>query len=109
MKRKEIFKITVTDSYDEVFNLSFTKHQYPSLRELIVNHYPEEFGECKGRGLCGTCHIKRISNHLISPLIEINEMKTLKNTYETDINSRLACQIMLNEKINNMTFKIINT
>lgn len=107
MNGRKMFSVTVTDMYDEVFNLSFTKHQYPSLRVLIANNYPEEFGECKGRGLCGTCHIKVTAGKL-NERIEASEKEILSKQLDIDNNSRLACQIMLNENINNMTFKIIN-
>ena len=106
MQSTQNYKVTITDVYNDVFELSFTKHQYPSLMTLIANNYPEEFGECKGRGLCGTCHIKTAFGNLNEP-IEITEKETLKSICGTDLSSRLACQIMLNEKINNMTFKII--
>lgn len=102
----QTYKVTITDSYDDIFELSFVKHQYQNLMILIANNYPEEFGECKGRGLCGTCHIKLISGSLEQPL-DIRERKTLDTLSNSDTNSRLACQIMLDEKINNMTFKII--
>lgn len=101
------YKITITDSYNDVFELSFTRNQYPNLMTLIAANYPEEFGACKGLGLCGTCHVKIASGNLNEP-IRITEEETLKNLYDTESNSRLACQIMLDEKINNMTFKIIN-
>jgi len=107
MKFNPKYKVTITDFYNEIIKISFTKHQYPNLMTLIADNYPEEFGECKGRGLCGTCHIKVISGTLSTP-IEITEQKTLNTIYDSDRSSRLACQIMLNEKINNMTFKIIN-
>ena len=106
MQSSKNYKVTITDLYNDVFQLTFTKHEYPSLMNLIANNYPEEFGECKGRGLCGTCHIKITSGSLNEP-IEVTEKETLKSICEADTNSRLACQIMLNEKINNMTFKII--
>jgi len=105
MKGKKMFSVTITDMYDDVFNLSFTKHQYPSLRVLIENNYHEEFGECKGRGLCGTCHIKVTAGKL-NERIENSEKETLSKQLDVDNNSRLACQIMLDEKIDNMTFKI---
>ena len=107
MKSTPKYKVTITDFYNEIIKISFTKHQYPNLMTLIADNYPEKFGECKGRGWCGTCHIKVTSGTLSTP-IEITEKQTLKTIYNADISSRLACQIMLNEKINNMTFKIIN-
>ena len=100
------YKVTVTDVYNDVFELSFVKHQYSNLRVLIANSYPEEFGECKGRGLCGTCHVKIIDGSL-NESIETIEKITLKNSYNTDQTSRLACKIMLDERIDTMIFKII--
>ena len=107
MKENQVFRVTVRDTYNDIFHLAFTKHQYPSLMALITNTYPEEFGECKGKGLCGTCHVK-VTQGILQETIEPNEIKTLNSVYNTDNNSRLACQIMLNKKINNITFKIIN-
>ena len=93
--------------YNDIFELSFLNQQYSDLRSLIVHRYPEEFGECKGRGLCGTCHVKVVSGSLCEP-IDSTEREILKNLYNADENSRLACQIPLNENINNKTFKIIS-
>ena len=106
MEAIQNYKVTITDMYDADFELSYMRHQYPSLMALIAHNYPEEFGECKGRGLCGTCHIKPTDGRLNDPL-EVSEIKTLTNVFDTDTSSRLACQIALDDKINNMTFKII--
>lgn len=99
-------KVTITDSYDDVFELLFSKNEYPNLRSLIATSYPEDFGECKGRGLCGTCHVKVVSGSL-DETIDSKEKETLKHLYNVDANSRLACQILANENINTMIFKII--
>lgn len=106
METIQNYKVTITDIFDAVFELSFKRHQYPSLMSLIAQNYPEKFGECKGRGLCGTCHIKPTYGRLNDP-IESSEKKTLTSVFDTDTTSRLACQIVLDDKINNMTFKII--
>jgi 2Fe-2S ferredoxin len=74
--------------------------------ELIVDTNFEDIGECLGRGLCGTCHVKLITDSL-NDTIETVEKETLIKLNEYDTKSRLACQIMLDEKINNLTFKII--
>lgn len=103
---KENYLVTVTDYYNEVFVLPFSKYQYPNLRVLIAENYPEEFGECKGRGLCGTCHVKSTTRDLKEKLSN-QEIETLRITNNSDNTSRLACQILLNEEINNRTFKII--
>lgn len=106
MKSIKHYKVTITDVYNAVFELPFTRYQYPNLRTLIAHSYPEEFGECKGRGLCGTCHIKT-SEGILTDTIESAEKEILTSICNTDTNSRLACQILLDDKINNMTFKII--
>ena len=103
---KETYKVTITDLYDDVFELKFTKNQYPNLRALIAEYYPEEFGECKGRGLCGTCHIIATSGTLREP-IEYKEVKTLKSKCDSSRNSRLACQILLDKQIHQMNFQYI--
>jgi 2Fe-2S ferredoxin len=43
----------------------------------------------------------------LNDFMEPIEKETLKTLNNTQPNSRLACQIMLDEKINNRTFKII--
>lgn len=101
-----IYKVTITDIFDDVFELEFKNNEYSSLRALIAAHYPEEFGECKGRGLCGTCHVIATSG-ILNEHVENSEKEILKSKFDTTKDSRLACQIVLNEKINNMTFKII--
>lgn len=107
MESIQKYKVTVTDMYNDVFELSFSKQQYPDLRSLIEHSYPEEFGECRGRGLCGTCHVKVTSGSLYDSL-DSTERETLKKLHNADTSSRLACRIMLNENSNNRTFKIIS-
>ncbi len=99
--------INIIDAYNEVYKLSYRRFEYPNLMELIINNLYDDIGECLGRGLCGTCHVELVSDHVISEILDINEKETLSKLNNTGINSRLACQIILDEKINNMTFKII--
>lgn len=101
-----IYSLTIITSNNKRIEIPFKRFQYPNLMELIVDTYYEDIGECLGRGLCGTCHVKLLSGS-INDRMEPVEIETLKNVYNYDSNSRLACQIMLDEKINNMTFKII--
>ena len=107
MCKKENFVVSIIDVFDEVHEISFSRHEYPNLMELIVNSYYEEIGDCKGRAWCGTCHVKDLSKETISEIIDISEEDTLNKLDERDATSRLACQIMLTKNINNKTFKII--
>src|SRR5690606_25122169 len=101
-----IYQVNIISTANKLIEIPFKRFQYSNTMELIINTYYEDMGECMGRGLCGTCHVK-LQSGAINDRIEPVEKETLKNLYNTDTNSRLSCQIMVDEKINNMTFKII--
>lgn len=105
MKNNRKFKLIVTDAYADIFELYYSKHQYANLMELIDNSYPEDFGECKGRGLCGTCHVK--TKDILTETLTNKELNTLKKVSDSDLTSRLACQIELTKELNNKKFTII--
>jgi 2Fe-2S ferredoxin len=82
----------VLDTYDG---------EYPNLMMLISDKlYLEDFGECKGIGRCGTCHLFVIDPTEILLTREGNENTTLKKSWNVKDNSRLACQIIINESVN---------
>ena len=100
------FNVNIITSNNEFIEIPFNRFEYPNLMELVVDRYYEDIGECLGRGLCGTCHVKLIEGSL-NDTKDISETKTLNQVNYVDNTSRLACQIILDEKINNLTFKII--
>lgn len=102
-----LYRVNIITTNNKRIEIPFRRFQYPNLMELIVDTYYEDIGECLGRGLCGTCHVQ-LQSGTLNDSIEPVEKETLKNIYNTNSNSRLACQIMLDEKIDNMTFKIIS-
>ncbi len=73
--------------------------------ELLFDKYVEEWGDCKGRAWCGTCHIGIIEG-LITEKMDADEKFTLSKIRDATKNSRLACQIPVNGKLNNMVFKM---
>jgi len=83
----------------------FRKGEYRNLMELIVNKTAEDIGDCKGRAWCGTCHVE-CDQFNFSADINIDEKKTLNGLEHKKKNSRLACQIMLDESINEITFTL---
>lgn len=97
--------VVVCDAAEYV--LEAYPYSYPNLMVLILDKlYPPDFGECKGRGQCGTCHI-----HILDYPHEFeersgNENNTLSKMASTRANSRLACQIMVNSKINGLRVKV---
>ncbi len=61
---------------------------------------------CEGFGVCGTCHI--YVENMLDDLPEITEQEndTLDNASGLKMCSRLACQLVLNEKLNGLKIRI---
>lgn len=83
------------------------RSEYRNLMALLYDKlYIENFGECKGTGRCGTCHI-----HIINPTNSLlqrvaNEATTLSKMDHVVPNSRLACQLMINEALDGIQIEI---
>ncbi len=103
MNKNEL-EVTIIDMFDEVHKINFKRYEYPNLMELIIDNYYEEIGDCGGRGLCRTCFVQFKNSNWKSPktldINFINEPHTLDYLF--------SCQIIVDEKIDKMIFKIIN-
>jgi 2Fe-2S ferredoxin len=76
--------------------------EYRNLMVLLnEKFYLESFGECKGMGRCCTCvvEIKAMENCLVE--MQRNEASTLSKSGIHQSGMRLACQIVINEELNN--------
>jgi len=104
-KSNNTFKVNIVDSVGEVRKINFKRYEYPNLMELITDNYYEEIGDCGGRGMCRTCFVKLVGNYNLSDddtlgIHFINEPYTMEYLF--------ACQIIVDESINEMTFKVLN-
>lgn len=102
-----MYTLTYYDEFGDRHTASFYNNEYHSLMELLFDKYMEEWGDCKGRAWCGTCHIQILEGNLIGTMDE-DEKKTLSKLEDTNARSRLACQIPVNAQLNNIVFKIIS-
>ena len=94
--------IYVEDSDGEKYTINFQPRAYPNLMELIVNSFYSEIGECRGRGLCGTC-IVTITPVIGNLITTSQEQVTLqKNGYDVG-KHRLACQLPLTAALDGST------
>ncbi len=94
---------TIIDEEEEHFIETYAG-EYRNLMALISDKiYIEDFGECKGMGRCGTCVIEIVKTENLIPSQERNEEATLKKTGITEPQYRLACQILINEGLQNAT------
>ena len=90
-------------SEEEEYTVETYVGEYRNLMALITDKvYIEDFGECKGMGRCGTCVIEVIKTENTFLSFERNEEATIKKTGITNPNYRLACQILVDEKLKNM-------
>lgn len=83
-------------------------HAYRSLMALICDKmYIDSFGDCKGIGRCGTCHVHILSDHPHVFTREGNEVTTLNKMPVTAANSRLACQINIDRDIDGLHVEVV--
>ncbi|HEX5169635.1 MAG TPA: 2Fe-2S iron-sulfur cluster-binding protein [Cyclobacteriaceae bacterium] len=83
--------------------------EYRNLMALLYDKlYIDGFGECKGTGRCGTCHI-HIINDTNDPLQRVgNEATTLAKMDSASPNSRLACQMMIDKSLDGLQIEVIS-
>lgn len=104
-KKEEVYQITIIDEFEQEKTISYTPRSYRNLMELVVNELWEEWGDCKGRAMCGTCHVEVIDGDIGE--VDSFEQHTLDGLSNKTPRSRLACQMMVDRSIHNMTFKIL--
>ena len=92
---------------EEEYHLETYTNEYRNLMMLLYDTiYLEDFGECKGMGRCGTCMIEIVGIKNELQCLERNEEMTLKKTGVANVNLRLACQVLVNEELQNATIRI---
>ncbi len=102
----EKYSLTYFTEYGDQCTAQFKINEYHSLMELLFDKYIEEWGDCKGRAWCGTCHIQIIEGS-ISEKIGVDEKNTLSKIGDATENSRLACQLPVNAELHNLVFKMM--
>ncbi len=100
------YSITIINERGTSTTVEFVPHAYPNLMEFIVNELFEEIGDCKGRAWCGTCHGIIVQGIFDPEDIVGDEVDTL-DMLSREPQSRLACQIMMEPKLDGMVFKIV--
>lgn len=82
--------------------------EYRNLMMLIYDKvYIENFGECKGIGRCGTCHV-HVLNRPDLLQRQGNENTTLDKMSGTADNSRLSCHILLDAALDGLKVELVN-
>lgn len=101
-----MYQITVLTLDGKKANLQFKNNEYRNIMQLIVDQLAEDIGDCKGRGLCGTCYVKILEGEL-DDTPEPSEIRTLNYSQNNKPNIRLACQLMANRSVNNFVLQVL--
>lgn len=102
--RKECTVYIIEES-GEKHAIKYFPLEHFNLMELVEDKLNEEWGDCKGRAMCGTCHVDVEEGDPGTPEpYELQKLEELPNKTST---SRLACQIVTDEQKNNMIFRIL--
>ena len=77
-----------------------------SLMEVLKASEYNILATCGGMALCATCHVQVLKGIDDLPAPGNDEMDMLDTLPDARFDSRLACQIRMNENLNGMIFKI---
>ena len=77
-----------------------------SLMEVLKASDYNILATCGGMALCATCHVQVLKGLEELPAPGDQEMDMLDTLPDAGFDSRLACQIRMNENLNGMVFRI---
>ncbi len=99
--------ITIEDRDGVAQDLEVPEDINLSLMELLKAAEYDILATCGGMALCATCHVqvKEGSDRLQEPSDQ--EMDMLDTLPDARFDSRLACQIRINESLNGMKIRIL--
>jgi len=100
--------ITVTDRDKNIHKIIAPTDMAMNLMELIRAYElaPEgTIGVCGGMAMCASCQCYITSNHQL-PEMESEEEAMLSEAFNVKDNSRLGCQIFINENLDGFAFEI---
>lgn len=100
--------ITITDRDKNIHKIIAPTDMAMNLMELIKAYElaPEgTIGVCGGMAMCASCQCYITSNHQL-PEMESEEEAMLSEAFNVKDNSRLGCQIFINENLEGFAFEI---
>lgn len=77
-----------------------------SLMEVLKASEYNILATCGGMALCATCHVQVLEGLDLLPAPSEAEMDMLDTLPDAGFDSRLACQIRINQNLNGMIFRI---
>lgn len=102
----DLINIYVEDSSGSRQHIEIPTDISLNLMEVLkASEYPI-LGTCGGMALCATCHVEVIAGENLNPPLD-PELDMLDTLPVLTANSRLACQIPIQEKIDGLVIKLL--
>ena len=103
---RKIISFTII-SLGEVYEVRTFENEYRNLMVLLNDKiYTDDFGQCGGQGRCATCLVEVKVPHGGLLTLERNEEATIAKKGGTGKNTRLSCQIFINDALNGAVISI---
>ncbi len=102
----KMIKITIEDRNGDQQAVEIPEEISLSLMEVLKASDYSILATCGGIALCATCHVQVLKGLEDLPIAGNDEMDMLDTLHDAGFDSRLACQIRINENLNGMVFKI---
>ena len=102
---EDIIKIKVTDREGQVHDLEAPTDMNLNLMEVLKSYELPVEGTCGGMALCASCHCYVESEHELKEQSE-DEEDMLDQAFFVEDNSRLSCQIRIQEELDGLEVKL---
>lgn len=99
-------ELTYIDEQGNSHRAEFDEDEYHNLMMLLFDKYGVDWGDCKGRAWCGTCHIE-VCQGTVTQEIETEERHKLAELDDATERSRLACQLLLRPDLDKLLIRIV--
>jgi len=101
-----MISITIEDRNGERQNLYIPKGISLSLMEVLKGSDYNILATCGGIALCATCHVQVLEGSDKLPSAGDAELDMLDTLHDATGDSRLACQLRINEDMNGLIVRI---
>jgi ferredoxin len=101
-----MINITVVDRDDNSAVIEVPTDINLNLMEVLKAYEYDILATCGGMALCATCHVQVLEGLDQLPEAQDAELDMLDTLPDAGFDSRLACQLKVNEQLSNITVKI---
>ncbi|HHZ81985.1 MAG TPA: 2Fe-2S iron-sulfur cluster binding domain-containing protein [Flavobacteriales bacterium] len=98
-------KVIVIDRNDERHEIEAPTDMNMNMMELCKSYELPVEGTCGGMAMCASCHMYVLSAHDL-PERSDDEEDMLDEAFNVEDNSRLGCQIRLEDSLNDIEVKL---